>query len=64
MQTEVYRGNRREGDHLEDPGVGGSIILKWILEKWNGRGMDWVDLAEHRDRWRAVVNAVMNLWVP
>jgi len=27
-------------------------------------GMDWIDLAEDRDRWRALVNAVMNLWVP
>ena len=27
-------------------------------------GMDWIDLAHDRDRWRAHVNAVMNLWVP
>jgi hypothetical protein len=27
-------------------------------------GMDWVDLAQKRDRWRALVTAVMNLWVP
>jgi hypothetical protein len=27
-------------------------------------GMDWIDLAEDRDRWRAVVTVVMKLWVP
>jgi hypothetical protein len=27
-------------------------------------GMDWIDMAQDRDRWRAVVSAVMNLLVP
>jgi hypothetical protein len=27
-------------------------------------GMDWIELAEDRDRWRALVNAGMNLPVP
>jgi hypothetical protein len=27
-------------------------------------GMDWIDLAEDTDRWRALVNPVMNLRVP
>jgi hypothetical protein len=30
--------------------------------EWNG--MDWIDLAEDRDQWRALVNTVMNLRVP
>ena len=29
-----------------------------------GRGIDWLDLVQDRDRWRAVVNTVMNLRVP
>jgi hypothetical protein len=48
---------------LGDPGVDRRIILKCIFKKLKG-GMDWIDLAEDRDRWRAVVNAVMNLRVP
>jgi hypothetical protein len=27
-------------------------------------GMDWIDLAQARDRWRALVNTAMNLQVP
>jgi hypothetical protein len=27
-------------------------------------GMDWLDLAQDRDQWRALVNMVMSLWVP
>jgi hypothetical protein len=48
---------------LGDPGVDGKIILKWIFKKLDG-AMDWIELAQDRDRWRAVVSAVRNLRVP
>jgi len=56
-------GNLRKRDHLEDPGVDGRIILRWTCRKWDV-DMGWIELAQDRDRWRALVNAVINLQVP
>ena len=48
-----------EGDHLEDLGIDGRIILK--LNFKNGMGKhNWIEMAQDRVRWRGVVNAVMN----
>ena len=49
-----------ERDHLEEP------KLRWEdnIKMWGVGGMDWIELAQDRDRWRAFVNAVMNLRVP
>jgi hypothetical protein len=61
VHTGFWWGSLGEGDHLKDRGIDGSIILKMdLFEKWDG-SMDWIDVAQDRDRWRAVVNAVMNL---
>jgi hypothetical protein len=37
--------------------------IKMDLQEVGWGGMDWIDMAQDRDRWRAVVNSVMNLWV-
>jgi hypothetical protein len=65
-RRDAYRvlvGDLRERDHLEDVGMDRTIILKWIFKQWDG-GMHWIDLAQDRDRWRALLNSIMNLQVP
>jgi len=58
-------GNLRERYHMENPAVDGKIILRWMFRKWvGGGGMNWIDVAQNRDRWRGLVHAVMNLRVP
>ena len=39
---------------MENPGVDEPIILKWIFRKWDVVGMDWIEVAQDRDRWRAL----------
>jgi len=51
-----------KSDHLEDLGVDGWIILKWIMRKLY-ENLKWVNLGQNRDRWPAVVNALMNFRV-
>jgi hypothetical protein len=38
--------------------------ITMALEKVGWWGMDWIELAQDRDRWWAVVNSLMNLRVP
>jgi len=58
------QGKPEGKDHLGNPGVDGRIILRWIFRKWDVGGMDCIELAQDRDRWRTLVNAVINLRVP
>jgi hypothetical protein len=60
VRAVFWWGNQRELN-LEDSDVDGRTILKWIFLKGDG-GIDWIDLTQGRDRWRAVINAAMDLW--
>jgi hypothetical protein len=61
--TGFWWGNLKERAHLGDPDIDEKTISRWIFMKWNVRA--WTGLIRLRmgDRWRAVVNAVMNLRV-
>jgi len=56
-------GNLRERDHLEDTRSWEDTI-KMDLREVGWAGIDWIDVAQDREKWQALVNAVMNLRVP
>jgi hypothetical protein len=68
VRIEVCTGfwweNLRERDYWGDTGLDERIILRWIFRMGDVGGMDWIELVQDRYRWRALVNAVMNLRVP
>ena len=57
-------GNVRERDHWGDPDVDERILLRRIFRKWEGVYGDWMELAQDREKWRALVSMVMNIGVP
>jgi transposase InsO family protein len=57
----VLVGKPVEREHWEDPSVDGDNIKRDLQEVGCG-GTDWIELAQHRDSWRALVSAVMKLW--
>jgi hypothetical protein len=66
MCTGFWWVSLRERDHLKDQGVDGRVGSKWTLGKLAGGGggsAEWIHLAQDRNHWQALMNAVMNLWV-
>jgi hypothetical protein len=49
----------KEKDYLKDQGVDGRMGSKWTLGRLVG-GVEWIPLGQDKDRWRAIVSAVMN----
>ena len=63
MCTRFWWGNLRVRDHWGDQDVDGGYIKMDLQEVGRGCG-DWMELAQDRDRWWALVSTVMNFRVP
>ena len=59
----VLVGRPEERKPLERLKRGREDNIKMVLQEVGRGGMDWIDVAEDRDRWCVLVNAVMNRWV-
>ena len=62
VHAKFWWRNVRYRGRLEDLGLDGRVILKETFKVCHG-DMEWIDVAEGRDRWRIVVKAVLNLRV-
>jgi hypothetical protein len=56
--------SQRERDHWEDQDVGDVDNIRMDLGEVGWGEVDWIGLAQDRNRWRAVVNSVLSLRVP
>jgi hypothetical protein len=62
MHIGYWSESQKERDHYEDQDVG-RWVIKVDLREIGWGGMDWIDLAQDRDQWRALVSTVVNLRV-
>ena len=54
MRTEFWLESLKEGDRVLD--------IASDVQETGWQRVDWIDLGQDTDKWRAVVNTVMNLW--
>ena len=64
MYTGFWWGNLRERDPLGRLRRRWGDNIKMDLQEVGYGGMDWIEMAQDRDRWLAFVNAMMNLRLP
>jgi len=60
VHTKFWRRKLREGGHMEDLCFD-RTDMKMELQEAGWSGMDWNAVTEDRDRWRALVNTIMNI---
>jgi len=63
MNIGFWWGKHKGKRTLGNPKGGWKNNTKMVLQGIESEGMEWIDLAQDRDRWRAVVNTVKDLWV-
>jgi hypothetical protein len=62
MHVGYWLESKKERGHWKYQEVGGWTVLKRILERYDGTV--WINMAQDRDHWRALVITVLNLRVP
>jgi hypothetical protein len=64
MNLRYWWESQKEREYWEDQDVGGVDNSKMDIREVGCGFMDWIGLIQDRDHWRALVNLVMNIWVP
>jgi hypothetical protein len=60
----ILVGNPEERRPQGRPRLTWVDIIKMDVREMGWGSMEWIDLVQDRDQWRALVNMVMNVWVP
>jgi hypothetical protein len=64
MHIGYWWESQKVRDHWEDPRCRWVDNNKMDLREIGWDGMDWIDLAQHRDQWKPLVKTAMSLRVP